>query len=133
MKMKVQELYELAIGASLTQKELAAHLGVDCRTVGRSEDSQITLCISYCDSSSPSPLLSRSSGLAYVNLHEAPMTGTCLAQSLIVRNLTTFLWLGIARLMGKKTPKSDNTISHQTLSLRLIFRPTQQRSSIPAR
>jgi DNA-binding XRE family transcriptional regulator len=64
MKMKAEDLYELPIGASLSQEELAAHLGVDCRTVGRSEDSQITLCISYCDSSSPSPLLSRSSGLA---------------------------------------------------------------------
>jgi hypothetical protein len=82
MKMKAQELYELPIGARLTQKELAAHFGVDCPTVGRSEDSQITLCISYCDSSSPPPLLSRSSGLAYVNLYKVPMTGTCVAESL---------------------------------------------------
>jgi DNA-binding XRE family transcriptional regulator len=133
MKMKAEELYELPIGASLTQKELAAHLGVDCRTVGRSEDSQITLCISYCDSSSPSPLLSRSFGLAYVNLHKVPMTGTSIAESLIMRNLTSFLWLGIARLMGKNTPKSDKTISYQTLCLRLIFLSAEQRSSIPAR
>ena len=132
MKMKAVELYELRSGARLTQKELAAHLGVDRRIVGRSEDSQITLCISYCDSSSPAPLLSRSSG-AYVNLHKVPMTGSSLAESLTIRNLTRFLALGIARLMGKKTHKRDKTISYQTLSLRLIFRPAEQQSSIPAR
>jgi hypothetical protein len=121
--MKAQELYELPIGARLTQKELAAHFGVDCPTVGRSEDSQITLCISYCDSSSLPPLLSRSSGLAYVNLYKVPMTGTSIAESLIVRNLTRFLRLGIARLMGKNTPKGDKTISYQALRYRK--RPTR--------
>jgi len=35
MKMKAQELYELRIAASVTQEELADHLGVDRRTVGR--------------------------------------------------------------------------------------------------
>ena len=46
------------------------------------------------------------------------MTGSSLAESLIMRNLTRFLRLGIARLMGKKTRKSDNTISYQTLGYR---------------
>jgi hypothetical protein len=90
VKMKPEELYELRIGARVTQKELAAHLGVDRRIAGQS--------------SSATPLLSRSSG-AYVNLHKVPMTGTALAESLNMRNLTRFLWLGIARLMGKKTPR----------------------------
>ena len=100
MKMKAEELYELRIDARLTQKELATHPGVD-QFLGRSKDSQITLCLSYRDSSSPAPLLSRSSG-AYVNLHEAPMTGISVAKSLIMRNLTKFLWLGMSRLMGKE-------------------------------
>ena len=52
--------------------------------------------------------------LTYVNLHKAPMTGTSIAESLIMQNLTRFLWLGISRLMGKKTPKRDNTISYQS-------------------
>src|SRR5262245_43342840 len=101
--MKAEELYELRIGARVTQKELAAHLGVDRRIAGQS--------------SSPTPLLSRSSG-AYVNLHKVPMTGTSLAESLSMRNLTRFLWLGIARLMGKKTHKRDKTISYQSLRYR---------------
>src|SRR5215510_9805646 len=103
MKMKAEELYELRIDARLTQKELATPPGVD-QFLGRSKDSQITLCLSYRDSSSPAPLLSRSSG-AYVNLQKVPMTGTSLAESLNMRNLTRFLWLGIARLMGKNTRK----------------------------
>src|SRR5262249_32031168 len=88
--MKPEELYELRIGARVTQKELAGHLGVDRRIAGQS--------------SSATPLLSRSCG-AYVNLHKVPMTGTALAGSLIMRNLIRFLGLGIARLMGKNTPK----------------------------
>src|SRR5215510_15820077 len=88
--MKPEELYELRIGARVMQKELAAHLGVDRRIAGQS--------------SSATPLLSRSCG-AYVNLHKVPMTGTALAGSLIMRNLIRFLGLGIARLMGKNTPK----------------------------
>lgn len=88
--MKPEELYELRIGARVTQKELAAHLGVDRRITEQS--------------SSATPLLSRSSG-AYVNLHKVPMTGTALAGSLILRNLIRFLGLGICRLMGKNTPK----------------------------
>ena len=71
--------------------------------------------------------------LSYVNLDKAPTTGSSLAESLIMRNLTRFLRLGIARLMGKNTPKGDKTISYQTLSLRLIFRPAEQQSSIPTR
>jgi DNA-binding XRE family transcriptional regulator len=43
MKMKAQELYELRIGAKVTQEELAAHLGVDRRTVGRWENGQIKI------------------------------------------------------------------------------------------
>src|SRR5262245_5317864 len=101
--MKPEELYELRVGARVTQKELAAHLGVDRRIAGQS--------------SSPTPLLSCSSG-AYVNLHKVPMTGTSLAESINMRNLTRFLWLGIARLMGKRTRKSDKTISYQTLRVR---------------
>ena len=42
------------------------------------------------------------------------MTVTSLADWLIMRNLTRFLWLGIARLMGKKTRKGDNTKSYPT-------------------
>ena len=95
--MKAEELYELRIGARVTQKELATHLGIDRRIAERSKD--------------------RSSG-AYVNSDKVPMTGTSLAESLIMRNLTRFLWLGIARLMGKKTPKSDKTISYQSLRYR---------------
>jgi len=116
MKMKAEELYELRIDARLTQKELATHPGVD-QFLGRSKDSQITLCLSYRDSSSPAPLLSSSSG-AYVNLRKVPVTGTSPAESLNMRNLTRFLWLGIARLMGKKTSKRDNTISYQMLRYR---------------
>jgi hypothetical protein len=101
--MKPEDLYQLRIGGKVTQKELAAHLSVDRRIAGKS--------------SSPTPLLSRSSGLAYVNLHKVPMTGTSLAEFLIMRNLTRFLWLGIARVMGKKTPKSDKTISYQTADI----------------
>ena len=56
--------------------------------------------------------------LSYVNLQEAPMTGTSLAESLIMRNLTRFLWLGIARLMGKNIPKRNKTISYQSLRYR---------------
>ena len=56
--------------------------------------------------------------LSYVNLDKAPMTGTSLAESLIMRNLTRFLCLGIARLMGKNTRKDDKTISYQTLRYR---------------
>src|SRR5215510_2742223 len=97
--MKPEELYELRVGARVTQKELAAHLGVDRRIAGQS--------------SSPTPLLSRLSGV-YVNLHKVPMTGTSLAESINMRNLTRFLWLGIARVMGKNTPKSDKTISYQS-------------------
>ena len=88
--MKQEELYELRIGARVTQKELAAHLGVDRRIAGQS--------------SSATPLLSRSSG-AYVNLHKVPMTGTSLAESPIMRNLIRFLRFGMSRLMGKNTPK----------------------------
>gem|GEM_PF-5210180 len=121
--MKAEELYELRIGARLMQKELAAHLGVDRRMVGRSKDNQITRCISYCDSSTPPPLLSRSSG-AYVNLHKVPMTGTSLAESINMRNLTRFLCLGIARLMAKNTPKRDKTISYQTLRYRKRLYPS---------
>jgi hypothetical protein len=73
--MKTEEFHELRIGERLTQKELAAHLGVDRRTVGPSKDSQITLRSSHCDSSTAAPLLSYSSG-AYVNLVKAPMTST---------------------------------------------------------
>jgi hypothetical protein len=90
--MKAEELYELRIGASVTQKALATHLGIDRRIAGRSKD--------------------LSSG-AYVNLHKVPMTGTSLAGSLNMRNLTRFLLLGIARVMGKSTPKGDKTISYQ--------------------
>src|SRR5262249_53931031 len=54
--MKPEELYELCIGGKVTQKELAAHLSVDRGIAGKS--------------SSASPLLSRSSGLAYVSLHK---------------------------------------------------------------
>ena len=104
MKMKAEELYELRSGARLTQKGLAAHLGIDRRIVRLSEDSQITPWISYCDSSSPAPLLSRSSG-AYVNLHKVPMTGTSIAESPIMPNLIRFLRSGMSRLMGKNTPK----------------------------
>jgi DNA-binding XRE family transcriptional regulator len=43
MKMKAEELYELRIAASVTQEELAAHLGVDRRTVGRWENGQIKI------------------------------------------------------------------------------------------
>ena len=47
MKMKAQELYELRRAASVTQEELAAHLGVDRRTVGRWENGQIKIpCVS---------------------------------------------------------------------------------------
>jgi len=42
------------------------------------------------------------------------MTGTCVAESLIMQNLTRFLRLGIGRLMGKKTHKGDKTISYPT-------------------
>jgi hypothetical protein len=52
-------------------------------------------------------------GLTYVNSDKAPTTGTSVADSLIMRNLTRFLGLGIARFMGKKTHKSDKTISYQ--------------------
>src|SRR5262249_50418654 len=90
VKMKPEELYELRIGGKVTQKELAARLSVDRRIAGKS--------------SSPAPLLSRSSG-AYVNLHKVPMTGTSLAESLIMRNLIRFLRSGMSRLMGKNTPK----------------------------
>src|SRR5215471_21521332 len=55
MKMKAEELHELRIGGSLTQKALATYLGIDRRIAGRS--------------SSPTPLFSRSSG-AYVNLRK---------------------------------------------------------------
>src|SRR5262249_22539161 len=54
---------------------------------------------------------------AYVNLHKVPMTGASLAGSLIMRNLTRFLWLGIASLMGKNIPKRNKTICYQTLRL----------------
>lgn len=87
--MKPEELYELRIGGKVTQKELAAHLSVDRR---------------IAEKSSSAPLLSRSSG-AYVNLHKVPMTGTSLAESLIMRNLIRFLRFGMSRLMGKNTPK----------------------------
>ena len=52
--------------------------------------------------------------LTYVNLEEVPVAGTSLTESLIMRNLTRFLWLGIARLMGKNIPKRNKTISYQT-------------------
>src|SRR5262245_5195729 len=96
VKMKAQELYELRIGASVKQKALATHLGIDRRIAGRSKD--------------------RSSG-AYVNLHKVPMTGTSLAESINMRNLPRFLCLGIARLMGKNTRKRDKTISYQSLAI----------------
>jgi len=98
--MKAERLYELRIGDSVTEKELATHLGIDRRIAGRSKD--------------------RSSG-AYVNVHKAPMTGTSLAESLIMRNLTRFLWLGIARLMGKNTPKGNKSISYQSLRYRKLL------------
>jgi len=100
--MKAEELYELRIGASVTQKALATHLGIDRRIAERSKD--------------------RSSG-AYVNLNKVPMTGTSLAESLNMRNLTRFLGLGIARLMGKNTPKDDKTISYQRLAGTFILPP----------
>jgi len=66
------------------------------------------LCIATCrrfatgrDRRAGYPLV----GLTYVNSHKAPMTGTSVADSLIMRNLTRFLWLGMCRLMGKNTPK----------------------------
>src|SRR5262245_5376524 len=96
LTVKMKALYELRIGASVTQKALATHLGIDRRIAGRSKD--------------------RSSG-AYVNLHKVPMTGTSLAESINMRNLTRFLWLGIARLMGKNIPKRNKTISYQTLAI----------------
>src|SRR5215475_6147306 len=61
--------------------------------------------------------------LSYVNLHKGPMTGTSVAESLIMRNLTRFLWLGNARLMGKNTPKDDKTISYQSLRYRKRLYP----------
>ena len=56
--------------------------------------------------------------LSYVNSDKAPMTGTSLAESVIVRNLTGFLGLGIARLMGKNIPKGNKTISYRSLRYR---------------
>src|SRR5262245_18442212 len=56
--------------------------------------------------------------LTYVNLDKAPMTGTSITDLLNMRKLTRFLWLGIARLMGKNTPKRDKTISYQSLRYR---------------
>src|SRR5215831_17787970 len=94
MKMKAEELYKLRIGANVTQKALATHLSIDRRIAERAKD--------------------RSCG-AYVNLHKVPMTGTSLAESINMRNLTRFLWLGIARLMGKNIPKRNKTISYQSL------------------
>ena len=99
--MKAEELYELRIGGSVTQKALATHLGIDRRIAGRSKD--------------------RSSG-AYVNLHKVPMTVTSLAESINMRNLTRFLWLGIARLMGN-IPKRNKTISYQRLAGTFILPP----------
>src|SRR5215468_12563906 len=101
--MKAEELYELRIGASVTQKALATHLGIDRRIAGRSKDR---------------------SSRAYVNLRKVPMTGTSPAESLNMRNLTRFLGLGIARLMGKNTPKDDKTIiSYQRLAGTFILPP----------
>ena len=42
-----EELYKLRMSPRLTKKELAAHLGVDRRTVGRRENGQIKIpCVS---------------------------------------------------------------------------------------
>jgi hypothetical protein len=92
-----EELYKLRMSPRLTKKELSAHLGVDRRMAGRSKDSQITLFLSCCDSSSSAPLLSRASG-AYVNLHKLPIRGTSLAESLSMRNLTRFYGLVLLAL-----------------------------------
>ena len=99
--MKAEELYELRIGASVTQKALATHLGIDRCTVGRAKDNQITRCISDCDSSTPPPLLSRSSR-AYVNLHKVPVTGTSLAESLIVRKFDKIFMAWYCSPYGKE-------------------------------
>src|SRR5262245_52098322 len=97
--MKAEELYELRIGARLTQKALAAHLGVDRRIAARSKD--------------------RSSG-AYVNLYKVPMTGTSLAERLNMRNFEKIVRLGIAWAMEKNTPKSDKNILSD-VALRPLF------------
>jgi transcriptional regulator with XRE-family HTH domain len=47
-----EKIYELRIVARLTQKELAAHLGVDRRIVGRLMTVKLPYTY-YCDSSSP--------------------------------------------------------------------------------
>src|SRR5262249_53813885 len=90
-EMKPEELYELRIGTRVTTWRRSAMFG-------KGSGSQL----------SPTDL-------TYVNSAKAPMTGTSITDSLNLRNLTRFLWLGIARLMGKKTFKGDNTISYQTL------------------
>src|SRR5262249_40245865 len=91
-EMKPEELYELRIGARVTTWRRSAMFG-------KGSGSQL----------SPTDL-------TYVNSDKVPMIGTSVAESLNMRNLTRFLWLGIARLMGKKTYKDDNTISYQTES-----------------
>src|SRR5262249_25080037 len=91
MRMKVQELYDLRFGARVTSSRSAMF--------GKRIWEPV---IPYPD-------------LTYVNSDKAPMTGSSVAGSVIMRNLTRFLRLGIARLMGKKTRKSDNTISYQTI------------------
>src|SRR5262245_30254093 len=99
MRMKVQELYDLRFGARVTSSRSAMF--------GKRIWEPV---IPYPD-------------LTYVNSDKAPMTGTSVAESLIMRNLTRFLRLGIARLMGKKTRKSDNTISYPTLCVRAFILP----------
>src|SRR5262249_23691424 len=93
--MKPEELYELRIGARVTSRKRAAMFGKR-----------------ICEPVIPYP------NLTYVNSDKAPMTGSSLAGSLIMRNLTRFLWVGIARLMGKNNPKRNKTISYQSLRYR---------------
>jgi hypothetical protein len=98
MRMKVQELYGLRFGARVTSQKRCAMFGKR-----------------ICEPVIPYPYFT------YVNSDKAPITGSSVAGSLIMRNLTRFLWLGIARLMGKKTHKRDKTISYQTLCLPPYF------------
>jgi hypothetical protein len=98
MRMKVQELYDLRFGAKVTSQKRSAMFWKR-----------------ICEPIIPYPYST------YVNSDEAPITRSSVTGSLIMRNLTGFLGLGIARLMGKKTRKRDNTISYQTLRLRPYF------------
>ena len=101
MRMKVQELYGLRFGARVTSQKRSAMFGK------RS-----------CEPVIPYPYFT------YVNSDKAIMTGTSPAEWLIMRNLTRFLWLGIARLMGKNTPKGNKTISYQLFALsKRVYHP----------